>query len=74
MLNLIKEKIFLDGKNFICVPEFFDFPIAFNGAFALPFLNSIKYFLPSLLISNSNFSDKALTTETPTPCKPPETL
>ena len=38
------------------------------------FLNSIKYFFPSLLISNSNFSDKALTTETPTPCKPPETL
>ena len=36
--------------------------------------NSIKYFFPSLLISNFNFSDNALTTDTPTPCKPPETL
>ena len=30
--------------------------------------------LPSLDIASSRFSDKALTTETPTPCKPPETL
>ena len=37
-------------------------------------LISIKYFFPSLFISNSSFSDNALTTETPTPCSPPETL
>ena len=34
----------------------------------------IKYFFSSLLISNSNFSDNALTTDTPTPCNPPDTL
>ena len=41
---------------------------------ALPFLNSIKYFFPLRPIINSNFSERALTTETPTPCNPPETL
>ena len=73
-LNFIDENISLDGKKVILVPVFFDFPVIFNGAFASPFLNSMKYFLPSLLISKFSFSDKAFTTETPTPCKPPETL
>jgi len=63
-----------DGKNVIFVPVSFDFPISFKGFFASPSLNSIKYFFPSRLISNSNFSDNAFTTETPTPCNPPETL
>ena len=72
--NFMEEKIFLDGRNFICVPDSFDFPTSFSGFLASPSLNSIKNFLPSLLISNSNFSDKAFTTETPTPCKPPDTL
>ena len=73
-LNLVLEKIFFEGKNLICVPENLDFPFTFNGNLASPFSNSIKYFFPSLSISNSNFSDKALTTETPTPCRPPEIL
>ena len=29
---------------------------------------------PKLKIFNSNFSDRAFTTDTPTPCRPPETL
>ena len=70
----MEEKICLDGKKVIWVPVSFDFPISFKGFFASPLWNSIKYFLPSLFISNYNFSDKALTTETPTPCNPPETL
>ena len=70
----MEEKISFEGKKVICVPEFFDFPTTFKADFAFPFLNSIKYFFPSLLISNSNFSDNALTTDTPTPCNPPETL
>ena len=45
-----------------------------SGAFAFPFLNSIKYFFPSLSISSLRFSDNALTTDTPTPCKPPDIL
>ena len=73
-LNLIDEKISFEGRNVICVPVSFDFPISFNGFFASPLSNSTKYFFPSLLISNSNFSERALTTETPTPCKPPEIL
>ena len=63
-----------EGRNFISVPLSLDLPITFKGFKASPFLNSIKYFLPSLLIINSNFSDRAFTTDTPTPCKPPETL
>ena len=73
-LNLIDEKISVDGKKVICVPVSFVFPIIFKGAFAEPSSNSIKCLFPSLLIINFNFLDKALTTETPTPCKPPETL
>ena len=73
-LNSVEEKIFFEGKKVICVPVSFDFPIIFNGAFASPSLNSIKYFFSSLEISSFNFSDNAFTTETPTPCKPPETL
>ena len=58
--NFIDEKISLEGKNVICVPVSFDLPITLSGAFASPFLNSIKYFFPSLLISNFNFSDRHL--------------
>ena len=56
----------------ISVPETLDLITA--KSFASPFTNSTKYFLPSLDISNFNFSDSAFTTDTPTPCKPPETL
>ena len=56
------------------VPFLLVFPFLDKGLIAFPFSNSIKYSLPSLNIVNSNFSDKAFTTETPTPCKPPETL
>jgi DNA gyrase/topoisomerase IV subunit B len=73
-LNFIDEKISFDGRNVICVPDSLDLPISLSGFIDSPFLNSIKYFLPSLFISNSNFSDKAFTTETPTPCNPPNTL
>ena len=39
-LNFVSEKISLEGKNFICVPETFDLPLTFSGCFALPFSNS----------------------------------
>ena len=73
-LNFVEEKISFEGRKFITVPLFFDFPINLRGLTESPFLNSIKYFFPSLSIVSFNFSDKALTTETPTPCSPPETL
>ena len=66
LLNLVDENISFEGRKVILVPVFLDFPICFNGALGSPFLNSTKYFFPSLFISNSSFSDSALTTETPT--------
>ena len=65
--DFIIEKISLEGKNVICVPVSLDFPKIFRGAFASPFRNSMKCFLPSLLISNCKDSDNAFTTDTPTP-------
>ena len=73
-LNFIEEKISFEGKKVIFVPLSLDFPMTFKADFVFPLLNSTKYFLPSLLISSSSFSDNAFTTETPTPCRPPETL
>ena len=58
----------------ILVPLFFVDPIFLIGLIEFPFLKFIKYSLLSLNIFNSNFSESALTTETPTPCKPPDTL
>ena len=74
VLNLIDEKICFEGKNVILVPFFFVLPNFLRGLTELPSLNLISYSLPSLKIFKSNFSDNALTTDTPTPCKPPETL
>ena len=47
-LNLIDEKTSFEGKKVICVPVSFDLPIFLSGDIALPLLNSIKYFSPSL--------------------------
>ena len=66
-LNLVKENTFFDGKKFIKVPVLFVLPLTFRGDKALPSLNSTKYSFLSLNIPKINFSDKALTTETPTP-------
>ena len=37
-----------EGRKVMLVPDFFDFPVCFKGAFASPFLNSRKYFFSSL--------------------------
>ena len=73
-LNFIDEKTSLEGKKFIFVTALLDFPITLSGDLASPFLNSTKYYFPSLSISSLSFSDNALTTESPTPCRPPDTL
>ncbi len=39
-----------------------------------PFSNSITWWSSSRSISSTNRVESALTTETPTPCRPPETL
>ena len=74
VLNFTDEKISLEGKKFILVPLFFVFPIFFNGLTVFPFSNLISYSFPSLKIFSLSSLDNAFTTETPTPCKPPETL
>ena len=73
-LNFVDEKISFEGKKFTFVPFFFVLPISFRGFSEFPFLKVIEYSLPSLKILRFNFSDKAFTTDTPTPCNPPETL
>ena len=65
--NLVKEKTSEDGKKLIKVPFLFVFPDILRGAIVFPFLNSTLYSFLSLNILSVNFSDKALTTETPTP-------
>ena len=68
-------KILLSGVNVTFVPFLLStLPISFSGLTASPLLKSILYSLPSLKIFSSSLFDRALTTETPTPCKPPETL
>ena len=62
------------GKKVTLVPFKSDLPISFSGALVIPFSNSTKYFFPSLKISTFKLLESALTTDTPTPCKPPETL
>ena len=47
-LNLIDEKISLDGKKVILVPFFLVFPIFFKGFIEFPSLNLISYSFPSL--------------------------
>ena len=74
VLNLTAEKIFFDGRKVILVPFFFVLPIFFNGLMVFPSLNLISYSLPYLKMFSFNSSDKAFTTDTPTPCKPPDTL
>ena len=74
VLNFTEEKICLDGKKVILVPFFFVLPIFFNGLIVFPSLNLISYSFPDLKMFKISSSDNALTTDTPTPCNPPDTL
>ena len=49
-------------------------PTTAKGASASPSRNSMTCSLPSRQIVSLSQVDSALTTETPTPCRPPETL
>ena len=40
-VNFTNEKTSLEGKNFIWVPVFFDFPIIYKGLFEFPSLKSL---------------------------------
>ena len=47
-------------------------PVTVSSDTLLPCSNAISYTLPSRRIVTSTRLDRALTTEMPTPCKPPE--
>ena len=62
------------SSNFSLYYVFFVLPIDFKDLKVLPSLNSTKYSDLFLNMFNFNFSDKALTTDTPTPWSPPDIL
>ena len=66
--------ISLSGVKVTRVPLLSELPISFTGAFGFPLLYDCSYSFPSLKTLATSNSDNAFTQETPTPCKPPETL
>ncbi len=68
-------KVCVDGRNVTAVPRLPPAsPVTASGATASPCENSMKCSLPSRQIESLSQVDSALTTETPTPCSPPDTL
>ena len=49
-------------------------PTTSSFEWTFPFLNAMLYSLPPRLTQHSRCFDSALTTETPTPCRPPANL
>ena len=75
MSNIVVVNIFFEGKKVTEVPfAFFASPICFKGFVVTPSLYSASYSLFFLKLFNFKFSDKAFTTETPTPCYPHDIL
>ena len=66
-LYLVNVKYFLLGLKDILVPVNSVFPSSFKGATGLLFLYSCVCTIPFLYIVSSNVSERALTTDTPTP-------
>src|ERR1700677_2052417 len=60
--------------NVIFVPVLRVLPEAFNFEVGTPFSYDCSQTSPSRQISSSSQSESAFTTETPTPCNPPDTL
>ena len=75
--NSISSKMAGSGQNVTVVPvrPRGAGPVTFNGPVRLPpSRNSISWWWPSRSTSSTSRVDRALTTELPTPCRPPETL
>ena len=62
------------GQKVTEVPVVFDLPTSVIFLVVLPRANSISTILPSRLTCATSFFESALTTEMPTPCRPPDTL
>ena len=75
-LNDVRGKIAGSGVNVIVVPvprTSVDFARR-SLVTGLPCENSILYWAPSRLTTAISFLESALTTDAPTPCRPPEVL
>ncbi len=71
------SKISESGRKVIVVPTASSlaiFPTISMSPVGSPRSNSCRWILPSRRTSATSRSESALTTETPTPCRPPETL
>ena len=66
-----REQIVLDVRSVVRAPTV---PTVFSFESTLPSLKLMLYSLPPRLIQHSRCLESALTTETPTPCRPPENL
>ncbi len=73
--NSVMVKVCFEGRNVTSVPRLSPAsPVTASGATASPSRNSMACSLPSRQIVSLSQVDSALTTETPTPCRPPDTL
>ena len=73
--TVVSVKISGSGQNDTVVPlPRFVGPTSRSFSDVLPWSKPMKYSLPSLRTCTSTREDSAFTTETPTPCRPPDTL
>src|SRR5205814_10075173 len=74
--NLSESTNFGSGQKRMVVPvlRWPTVPVASSREAILPSLKLMLYCLPPRLIQHSRCFDSAFTTETPTPCRPPENL
>ena len=72
--STVSVKILSSGQNSILVPLFLPFLMATSGSCGMPSLKNCSYTLPSLVTVRVRSLESAFTTDTPTPCRPPETL
>jgi hypothetical protein len=67
--------VFGEARNVTSVPVLpSEGPVSRKGASATPSVNDISNALPARQTRSFSQVDSAFTTETPTPCRPPETL
>ncbi len=68
-------KVAVDGTKEMRVPVLPPAsPTAFSGASGTPWAKRMKYSLPARQMVISSLEESAFTTDTPTPCRPPDTL
>ncbi len=70
----MRPKVSVAAMKWTSVPRRSVVPTTASGATGTPWRNSIWWMWPLRQILSFSHSDSALTTDTPTPCRPPETL